>query len=52
MPVELAKTGRKSEIGLPRRAKNLEFVERLKKMSEPYGVTMTLRDDGIVECKW
>ena len=52
LPVELAMKGNKSEIGLPRRAKDLSLVERLRDMSKSYGVEMKLRDDGIVECSW
>ena len=43
--------GNKSEQGLPRRAYTSEIFEYYKKMSEPYGTKLTLRDDGIIECQ-
>ena len=52
MPVELTMRGNKSQVGLPRKAKDLTFVERLAEISNPYGVTMTVEEDGTVTCKW
>lgn len=52
MPVELVTKGKKSEIGLPRKAKNYEMIDRLSEMSAKYGIEMTVRADGTVDCKW
>ena len=52
MPIELCMRGRKSEVGLPRRAERLDFIERLAAISSPYGVEMAIDNDGIVRCKW
>ncbi len=52
MPVELTMKGNKSQIGLPRKAKDLTLVERLAEISKPYGVTMTVEEDGTVTCHW
>lgn len=52
MPVELAMKGNKSEIGLPRKAADLGFIERLREISKPYGIEMTVEADGTVTCKW
>ncbi len=53
LPVELKMRGHKSEVGLPRRAENPEkILNYLGKMSEPYGVSMKLSDDGLIECFW
>ena len=52
MPIELNRSGNKSQMGLPRRAVDLAFIERLADMSRPHGVTMEIEQDGIVSCKW
>ena len=52
MPVELVMKGNKSEIGLPRKASDLGFIERLREISKPYGIEMNIENDGIVSCKW
>lgn len=52
MPVEIVTDGNKSENGLPRRSYNPEIFEYFKAMSEPYGVRMTLGEDGIINCNW
>ncbi len=52
MPIEMKMDGHKSENGLPRRSYNPEIYEYLKAMSAPYGTTLTLRDDGLIECNW
>ena len=52
LPVELDRKCKKSDEGLPRRAKDLGLVERLAEISKPYGVEMTVEDDGTVTCKW
>ena len=53
MPVELMRGDcKKGDRGLPRKARDLELVERLAAMSAPCGVSMTVEKDGIVTCKW
>ena len=52
MPVELTMRGNKSQVGLPRKAKDLALVERLAEISKPYGVMMTVEEDGTVTCHW
>ena len=52
LPVESKISGHKSEIGLPRIATDLEFIDHLAELSSGYGVQMKVREDGIVECKW
>lgn len=52
MPIELVTKGRKSEIGLPRKAKSYEMIDRLSEMSAKYGIKMTVQIDGTVDCKW
>ena len=52
MPIEMTMNGNKSENGLPRRSYNPEIFEYFKQMSEPYGVKMTLGEDGIINCTW
>ena len=52
MPACGTKGGHKSEEGLPRRVTDLGFIDRLAKMSEPFGVKMEIGKDGIVRCSW
>jgi poly-gamma-glutamate synthesis protein (capsule biosynthesis protein) len=52
LPVELKKGGHKAEEGLPRRATDLSFMTRLAEMCAPYGITMTLDEDGAYTCHW
>ena len=52
LPIELGRKCKKSDEGLPRKAKNCELVERLAEISKPYGIEMTLEADGTVSCKW
>ncbi|MGM9644691.1 MAG: CapA family protein [Eubacteriales bacterium] len=52
MPIELVTEGKKSEIGLPRKAKSYEMIDRLSEMSAKYGIKMTVQIDGSVDCKW
>ncbi len=53
LPIELKMRGHKSEIGLPRISKNPEkILKYLSDMSEPYGVSMKLSEDGLIECLW
>ncbi len=52
MPVTLSMDGNKSQIGLPRHDRYPAFVARLAAMCKPYGVEMTLTEDGLLECAW
>ena len=52
LPIECAMQGNKSEVGLPRIATNLEFVERLAEMSAYSGIRMKIGKDSIVTCEW
>lgn len=52
MPIELIRNGNKSEQGLPRKARRLDFIDRLAEISSPYGIRMTQEKDGTVSCKW
>ncbi len=52
LPVELAMKGNKSEIGLPRKAKDISFIERLAHICKPYGIEMNIENNGIITCKW
>ena len=52
MPIELIMKGKKSDIGLPRKATSFEAIERLAEMSNKYGIVMQVGKDGIVDCKW
>ena len=51
LPVTLSMDGTHALQGLPQKAENADFIERLAAMSAPYGTKMTLRD-GIVHCEW
>ena len=52
LPIECAMKGNKSEVGLPRIATNLEFVDRLAEMSAYSGIRMKIGKDSIVTCEW
>lgn len=52
LPIELAMKGNKSNVGLPRKATDLSFVEKLADISKPFGVDMTVEPDGTVSCAW
>ena len=52
MPIEMSMDGNKSENGLPRRSHNPEIAKYLADMCKPYGTELTLRDNGLIECKW
>lgn len=51
LPVTCYKNDNQSLSGLPIVAENADFVNRLAKMSEPYGIHMELAD-GIIKCSW
>lgn len=38
--------------GLPQRAKDTAFMEKLAEISKPYGVEITPDSDGIWNCRW
>jgi hypothetical protein len=44
--------GHKSEIGLPRLAKNLDWFDAFAANCAPYGVKMHVAKDGIIDCEW
>ncbi len=52
LPIMLTMKGKKSEIGLPRWDKNPTFAARLADISAPYGVAVTLGEDGLLHCAW
>ena len=52
MPVELPREANKSEMGLPRKAENPAFMDRLAEMCAPFGITMTKEADGTYTCHW
>jgi len=52
MPVELMMKGNKSQMGLPRKAKNYDMINRLSEMSRQFCINMQLENDGTVSCKW
>lgn len=51
MPIKVSCGEGKHLEGLPQPAKDLSFMDRLAKMSRPYGVEITM-EDGIAVCKW
>lgn len=52
LPIESKMAGHKSEIGLPRIATELTFIDHLAEMSGEYGVRMKVGEDGIITCEW
>ena len=52
MPIELSMDGNKSETGLPRRSFNAEIAEYLGDMCKPYGTTIKIAENGLLECEW
>ena len=51
LPLELSMGGQKSDEGLPFIAKDTSFIERLAKMSKPYGTEIKM-EGKIAVCKW
>ena len=43
--------GNKSEIGLPMKANDVSFMDRLAEISKPFGVTLRKENDIFV-CEW
>lgn len=53
LPIELMMDGNKSEIGLPRVADPGAVIDYLGEMCAPYGVSLSMSDDGkYIDCKW
>lgn len=52
LPVDIQTDGIQGLRGLPRVAKDTSFIDRLAKLSAPYGLKMKLDKDGIVKCSW
>ena len=52
MPIEMCMDGNKAETGLPKKSCNPEIFEYLRDMCKPYGTVLTLRKDGLIDCKW
>jgi poly-gamma-glutamate synthesis protein (capsule biosynthesis protein) len=51
MPIDMGVGLEYWQMGLPRPGFNRGILERLAKMSEPYGTQITIREDGIGEIK-
>ena len=51
-PVRLSMTGNKSEIGLPRLEKDVEFMSDFARRCEKYGTKLCKNSDGSYECHW
>ncbi len=51
LPIMSKMDGNKSEIGLPRIAKDTYFMQRLNDISEPFGVRVVEKDGKFV-CEW
>ena len=52
IPIELTMNGKKCDEGLPRISGREKVIEYLGKMSEPYGVRLTLSNDGLIDVHW
>ena len=52
IPIELTMNGKKCDEGLPRLGGREKVIEYLGKMSEPYGVRLTLSNDGLIDVNW
>ncbi len=51
LPVEVVTDGVQGLRGLPRIAKNPDFMDRLAKLSAPYGLKIKMKD-GVGVCEW
>lgn len=51
LPITCYKNDNHSLSGIPVEAKNPDFVDRLAKLSAPYGVKMRY-EDGVIKCEW
>ena len=52
VPVEMPMEGNKAEWGLPRFSKDPRILELLQRICQPYGTSLTLTENGLIECKW
>ena len=52
LPLQLAQKGHHSEIGLPRKATNLDFIDKLASLSAYSGLKMKVEKDLTVSCTW
>lgn len=51
MPVELQRSKDKKLDGLPSRATDLSFIEKLAEISAPFGTKITVKE-GLAYCEW
>ena len=52
LPLQLSQKGHRSEIGLPRKATNLEFIDKLASISAYSGLKMKVEKDLTISCTW
>lgn len=52
MPVKASRHEGQHVEGLPKPTKDTSFVDKLAKLSEPYGVKITMMDNGLAKCEW
>ncbi len=51
-PIVLSMDGNKSEIGLPRLAKNTEYLDGFINRCKAFGTTVKKTEDGLLKCTW
>jgi poly-gamma-glutamate synthesis protein (capsule biosynthesis protein) len=51
LPVTIMKDTNKAQRGLPALSTDLSFIDRLAKMSAPYGTKIYMKD-GVAVCEW
>ena len=51
LPVTIMKDTNKAQRGLPALSEDTSFIERLAKISEPYGTKITMKN-GVAVCSW
>ncbi|MBO5369497.1 MAG: CapA family protein [Clostridia bacterium] len=52
MPVTLSRHDGRYLMGLPRPSENTDFIDKLAKLSAPYGVIIKMGNDGLAHCSW
>lgn len=52
LPIEMAMTGKKGDMGLPRRSDNPEIAAYLAEMCRPYGTGIHRNPDGTLSVTW
>lgn len=52
MPVRISRHDGHHLMGLPRPTEDTAFIDKLSKLSQPFGVTVTMNSDGFAECTW